>query len=87
MAFVQAVRADESMAARALARQVQERFGVHVHPRSIERVLRRAKKNHDKRAAPGHPRRYGGALRAIAAGRLVAEFGCDGLLRRRDRAR
>lgn len=44
MAFVQALRAEEAVAARALARRVQERFGVHVHPRSIERALRRAEK-------------------------------------------
>jgi transposase len=44
MTFVQALRADEAMAARAIARQVQARFGVHVHPRSIERALRRAEK-------------------------------------------
>jgi transposase len=44
MAFVQALRAEESVAARALAQRVQERFGVHVHPRSIERALRRAEK-------------------------------------------
>jgi transposase len=44
MAFVQALRTEEAVAARALARRVQERFGVRVHPRSIERALRRAEK-------------------------------------------
>jgi transposase len=44
MAFIQALRAAEGLGARPLARRVQERFGVRVHPRSIERALRRAEK-------------------------------------------
>jgi transposase len=44
MAFVQMLRADEAMGARALAARVEARFGVPVHPRSIERALRRAEK-------------------------------------------
>lgn len=44
LAFIQALRAAEGLGARRLARRVQERFGVRVHPRSIERALRRAEK-------------------------------------------
>jgi len=36
MAFVQALRADEAMGARVLARRVEARFGVPVHPRGDE---------------------------------------------------
>lgn len=35
----------EPMRARALAKQVKKQFGVEVHPRTIERVLRGRKKN------------------------------------------
>ena len=42
MAFVEEVRAeDASLRASALAKRVRERFGLSVHPRSIERALAR----------------------------------------------
>ena len=42
--LVQARSEDRSLDAPALARQVKSRFGVSVHPRSIERALRRRQK-------------------------------------------
>ena len=42
--LVQARSEDRAMDAPALARQVKARFGVTVHPRSIERALRRRQK-------------------------------------------
>ena len=42
--LVQARSEDRSLDPPALARQVKSRFGVSVHPRSIERALRRRKK-------------------------------------------
>ena len=44
VAFLLAVRSEEGLGARALAKRVQERFDLHVHARSIERALRRAEK-------------------------------------------
>jgi transposase len=44
MAFVGRLRTDEHLGARALARRIHDRFGVAVHPRSIERALRRPEK-------------------------------------------
>jgi len=44
MAYVQAARASEPQAITALVRQIQERFGVTVHPRSLERALGREEK-------------------------------------------
>jgi len=44
MAFVNELRAAESLGARALAQRVQAHFGVTVHPRSLERALRRQEK-------------------------------------------
>ena len=44
MAFVTDVRATEALGARALAQRVEARFGVTVHPRSLERALRRQEK-------------------------------------------
>jgi transposase len=44
MAFVNELRAAESLGARALAQRVEARFGVTVHPRSLERALRRQEK-------------------------------------------
>lgn len=41
---IDARRADPRVRADHLAQQVQQRYGVHVHPRSIERQLRRKKK-------------------------------------------
>jgi len=44
--FLLAQRAsDPTAGATALAAELKARFGVHVHPRSIERVLQRGKKN------------------------------------------
>jgi transposase len=44
MAFIATVRSEEHLGARALAGRVLERFGLTVHPRSIERALRRQEK-------------------------------------------
>jgi transposase len=44
MAFVTDVRAAEALGARALAQRIEARFGVLVHPRSLERALRRQEK-------------------------------------------
>ncbi|MEW6048533.1 MAG: helix-turn-helix domain-containing protein [Bacillota bacterium] len=45
VAFLQSARsADPSLAAGELARMAQERFGLSVHPRSIERALGKARK-------------------------------------------
>lgn len=44
MAFVATVQADAAVNARELAARVHERFGLAVHPRSIERALRRREK-------------------------------------------
>lgn len=44
MAYVTAARAGERPSTAALARQIEERFGVKVHPRSVERALGRAEK-------------------------------------------
>jgi transposase len=45
VAFIEQVRAeDESLRAPALAQRVEQRFGVRVHPRSIERALGRREK-------------------------------------------
>jgi transposase len=38
------VRADGKMGARGLVQQIQERFGLTFHPRTLERALRRQKK-------------------------------------------
>lgn len=46
MQFVKEQRdQDESVSAAVLARRVEDRFGLKVHPRSIERALGRGKKN------------------------------------------
>jgi transposase len=47
MSFVhERLHADPSLSTAALAEQVQDRFGLSVHPRSIKRALtRHAKKN------------------------------------------
>ncbi len=51
MGFIeQALTHDASLPAGTLARMVRERFGVPVHPRSIERALARRGKNAQKRA-------------------------------------
>jgi transposase len=44
MAFIATVRNEEPLGARALAGRVLDRFGVAVHPRSIERAVRRQEK-------------------------------------------
>jgi len=45
MAFIEETLAeDPSLRARALARRIEQRFGLRVHPRTIERVLRRGQK-------------------------------------------
>lgn len=44
MAFIATVRREEHLGARALTGRVLDRFGVAVHPRSIERALRRQEK-------------------------------------------
>ena len=44
--FVEQSRAqDESLGARELANLIKERFGISIHPRTIERTLWRGKKN------------------------------------------
>jgi len=51
MSFVEQILvADESLRGPALALRIEERFGVRVHPRSIERALARRQK---KRRRPG----------------------------------
>jgi transposase len=44
MAYVTAARASEPQSARVLVQQIQQRFGVTVHRRSLERALARAEK-------------------------------------------
>ena len=44
MAYVNETRTREPQATTALVRQIQERFGVTVHPRSLERALGREEK-------------------------------------------
>ena len=44
MAYVQATRASEPRSTKALVQAIRERFGVTVHPRSLERALARAEK-------------------------------------------
>jgi hypothetical protein len=45
MAFVATLRAEDSTrSVRALLRRIHDRFGLDVHPRSLERALRRAEK-------------------------------------------
>jgi hypothetical protein len=45
MAFVATLRAaDAALSVRALLLQIHDRFGLDVHPRSLERALRRAEK-------------------------------------------
>jgi hypothetical protein len=45
MTFVGTLRAeDPALSARALLPRIHERFGLEVHPRSLERALRRAEK-------------------------------------------
>ena len=47
MGFVQSrLAAAPTMDSPALARQIEQQFGVSVHPRSIERALKREKKKH-----------------------------------------
>jgi len=46
MAFVVTLRAEDStLSVRALLARIHERLGLDVHPRSLERALRRAEKN------------------------------------------
>jgi transposase len=53
--LAQAHAAEPSWAAAELAQQVEEHFGVRVHPRTIERRLRRPEKKRRRRsAAPRH---------------------------------
>jgi transposase len=44
LAFVLAERAAEGASARVLAARIHERFGISIHPRSIERAWRRQEK-------------------------------------------
>jgi transposase len=44
MAYVAEARASEPQSTTALVRQIRERFGVRVHPRSLQRALARAEK-------------------------------------------
>jgi Homeodomain-like domain len=44
IAYVKAARAREPRSITALVQQIDERFGVTVHPRSLERALRREEK-------------------------------------------
>lgn len=44
MAYVRETRAHDPLPTRALVQQIQERFGVTIHPRSLERALGRAEK-------------------------------------------
>ncbi len=56
MAFIkQRVPDGQPLCARVLAPQIQERFGMTVHPRSIERaVTRRKKKRHAQQSPIRH---------------------------------
>jgi transposase len=44
IAYVQAARASEPRPTKALVQQIAQRFGITVHPRSLERALVRAEK-------------------------------------------
>jgi hypothetical protein len=44
MAYVKETRAREPQPTRALVQQIHERFGVTIHPRSLERALGREEK-------------------------------------------
>jgi transposase len=44
MAYVTEARVGERPSTAALVRRIKERFGVTVHPRSVERALSRAEK-------------------------------------------
>lgn len=45
MSFIEKLRsADSSLSASGLARRIEERFGLEIHPRSIERALARQEK-------------------------------------------
>lgn len=44
MAYVQAARTSEARSTRGLVQAIRERFGVTVHPRSLERALAREEK-------------------------------------------
>jgi transposase len=47
MTFVATLRTEDSaLTGRALLRRIHDRFGLDVHPRSLERALRRAEKKH-----------------------------------------
>jgi hypothetical protein len=46
LAFVLASRAAEGTSARVLAARIRERFGIAIHPRSLERAWRRQEKKH-----------------------------------------
>lgn len=46
LAFVRASRAADGAGARVLATRVRDRFGLALHPRTIERALRRQEKKH-----------------------------------------
>jgi hypothetical protein len=65
MAFVTALRAeDPTLSVRALLPRIHERFGLAVHPRSLERALKRREKNGRER--PGsRRRRIGSAERLV----------------------
>ena len=70
MAFVATLRAeDPALSVRALLPQIHARFGLDVHPRSLERALRRAEKNAAERSARRH---LGGARDGHARGELRA---------------
>ncbi len=54
MNFVNKVRErEETISPVSLAQQIQERFGIHVHPRSVQRAVAAQKKNSP--AVPGKP--------------------------------
>jgi len=54
---------DPSLRGRALSQRVEERFGLRVHPRSIERALARRQKKRKQRRRAGHWRKPGGSTR------------------------
>jgi transposase len=53
----QSVASDEEAGAAELAMLVMERFGRHVHPRSVERALARREKKQPREATPSSRRR------------------------------
>ena len=64
MDFIErAMASDASLRGPALSQRVEERFGLRVHPRSIERALARAQKKRKQTRRAGHWRKPGGSTR------------------------